>query len=177
MTDLILHSTKYDGSPHYRYPVQLIQRSEDRLITYFQPGNPIESYRGSWTGTKHFLSFFWRNKPYVLHVRWHTDWRPEFLYVDIATATSWADGTVRYVDLDLDLIVRHGTNHVHLDDADEFETHRVKFSYPDDLVKGCWAAVEEVRGLFEAGKEPFAPSMHNWRPGAVLTVCGGTNDS
>jgi hypothetical protein len=46
----------------------------------------------------------------------------------------------------------------------------VRFGYPDDLVKGCWSAVEEVRGLFAAGKEPFAPSQFTWRPGALLTV-------
>ena len=170
MSNLILHSTKYDGSPHYRYPVGLVHRSEERLVTFCAPGVPIESYRGAWTGSKHFLSFFWRDRPYVLHVRWDSGWQPEFLYVDIATATSWADGIIRYIDLDLDLILRHGTTAVHLDDADEFEAHRVRFGYPDELVRGCWAAAEEVRGLFAAGTKPFAPSLFNWRPGAPLIV-------
>jgi len=170
MNHLWIHSTKFDGSQHYRYPVQLVERSDDKLITYCAPGAPIESYRGDWTGTKHMLSFFWRDRPYVLHVRWQTDWKPEFLYVDIVTATSWADGTIRYIDLDLDLILRHGTTAVHLDDADEFETHSVRFNYPKPLIKDCWAAVEEVRGLFNSATEPFAPSLFAWRPGTMLTL-------
>jgi uncharacterized protein len=170
MNSFILHSTKYDGSRHYRYPVELVERSADRLVTHCQPGTPIESYRGSWTGKKHFLSFFWKEKPYVLHIRWDTGWKPEFLYVDIATGTSWADGIIRYVDLDLDLIVRHGTAHVHLDDADEFESHRVRFGYPQKLVANCWSAVEEVRRLFAEGTKPFNPSLFDWRPGAPLNV-------
>jgi hypothetical protein len=101
MSNLWLHSTKYDGSLHYRYPVRLVQRSDERLITYSEPGDPVESYRGLWTGEKHMLSLFWRERPYVLHVRWDSQWQPEFLYVDIATATSWLDGTIRYIDLDL----------------------------------------------------------------------------
>jgi protein associated with RNAse G/E len=165
MDNLWLHSTKYDGSLHYRYPVQMVGQSEKCLITYYQPGGPMQSYRGSWTGSKHLLSFFWCDRPYVLHVRWDSQWQAEFLYVDIATATSWLDGTVRYTDMDLDLILRHGATAVDLDDADEFEMHRVAWSYPQELVHGCWAAVEEVRGFLKTGKEPFTPSMFAWRPG------------
>jgi hypothetical protein len=168
MSNLWLHSTKYDGSLHYRYPVQLVQRLQQRLITYCGPGIAQESYRGSRMTTRHTLSLFWHDKPYVLHVEWNGKWEPEFLYVDITTATSWVDGTIRYIDMDLDLILRLGATEVHLDDADEFEEHRVKWGYPEELVKGCWAAVEEVRGLLKAGKEPFALSMFAWRPGELL---------
>jgi uncharacterized protein len=170
MRVLLLHSKKYDGSLHYRYQVEEIQRSQERLITYFQPGVRVQSHRGSWTGEKHMLSFFWRERPYVLHVRWDSQWQPEFLYIDIATATDWVDGTVGYIDLDLDLILRPGAASAHLDDEDEFEAHRVSWSYPEELVKGCWGAVEEVRRLLEAGREPFAPSIFDWRPGKALRV-------
>jgi len=165
-----LHSTKFDGSLHYRYPVELVRRSEEMLITLAKPGIPVESYRGSWAGTKHILSHFWNRRPYVLHVLWGSQWQPQALYVDIAMATSWDDQTVRYVDLDLDLILSHNAEAVHLDDEDEFATHRLRWSYPDDLVKRCWAAAEEVRGLLEARKEPFSPILFDWRPGKLLTI-------
>jgi protein associated with RNAse G/E len=170
MNDLWLHSTKYDGSLHYRYPLTLVQRSNERLITYCAPGVPVQSHRGPSTATKHLLSLFWRDRPYVLHVRWDSQWQPEFLYVDIATATSWIDQTVRYIDLDLDLILRHNATSIHLDDEDEFEAHRFRWNYPDELVQRCWAAVQEVRRLLEMGKEPFAPTMFCWRPGQPLRV-------
>jgi uncharacterized protein len=168
MDDLLVHSTKYDGSLHYRYPLQLVQRTEDRLITFTEPGVPVESYRGSWSGEKYFLHMFWRGRPYVLHVRWNSQWQPEALYVDIATETDWTDRVVRYIDMDLDLILRHGNAEIELDDEDEFEAHRVLWSYPDELVRSCWAAVEDVRALLVSTKEPFAPSMFVWRPGMRL---------
>jgi predicted RNA-binding protein associated with RNAse of E/G family len=142
----------------------VIHESPERLITFYEPGPPVESYRGNWNGKNHLLSYFWRQRPYVLHVLWDTYWEPKHLYVDIATGTDWADGIVRYVDLDLDLILRHGSTTVELDDEDEFETHRVRWNYPEALVKECWAAVEEVRRLLKAGDEPFAPTMFAWRP-------------
>lgn len=168
MDDHWLHSTKYDGSLHYRYPVHVVDRSGERLVTVCHPGKPVKSYRGAWIGKRHILSHFWRRRPYVLHVVWDSNWSPEFLYVDIATAAQWRDGNVSYIDLDLDLIVRPGAAAVHLDDAEEFEAHRVLWNYPEDLVNACWTAVEEVRGLFETGKEPFALSMFAWRPGQPL---------
>jgi len=165
LSDLNLHSTKYDGSLHYRYGVREVHRRDDRLTTFIAPGTPIESYRGRWTGKKHFLSTFWRDKPYVLHVRWDEVWTPEFLYVDIATRTNWDDRTVRYIDLDLDLILRHDSTAIHLDDEDEFEQHRVRFAYPAALVTQCHEAVEEVRRLLEAGERPFSKALFAWRPG------------
>ena len=95
-------------------------------------------------------------------------WQPEFLYIDIATATDWNDEAVRYIDLDLDLILRPVWTSVHLDDADEFETNRVRWQYPAELVSGCWAAVAKVRGLLETGQPPFSASMFTWRPGSPL---------
>jgi protein associated with RNAse G/E len=165
-SDLWLHSTKYDGTLHYRYPVRLVERSLERLTTYCEPGTPLESYRGSRIVERHILSLFWRDRSYVLHVEWTRQWQPEYLYIDITAGT--IDRTIRYIDLDLDLILRQGSTSAELVDVDEFETHRVSWGYPDDLVKSCWGAVEEVRSLLEMGKEPFTPSMFAWRPGEPL---------
>jgi len=166
--DFSLHSTKFNGSLHYRYPVRLIEQTDERLVTYFEAGGPVESYRGKWIGEKHFLSFFWRGRPYVLHVRWENGWEPEFLYVDIATNVRWDEQTVRYVDLDLDLILRADSTNIHLDDEDEFEAHRVKWNYPPSLVTACWAAVEEVKRQLRSGKKPFDLSIFDWRPGSTV---------
>src|ERR1700683_2765027 len=89
MPSFHLHSTKYDGSLHYRYAVEPLHRSETQLITLCTPGAAVQSYRGQWATSKTLLSFFWKAQPWVLHVCWQNDWQPEWLYVDISTATSW----------------------------------------------------------------------------------------
>jgi protein associated with RNAse G/E len=164
--ELLVHSTKYDGSLHYRYPVNELQRSDDLLITFTSPGYPVQSYRGEWIGKKRLLSFFWKNRPYVLHVRWEESWIPEFLYVDIAAETRWDDRVVRYIDLDLDLILRHESTSIHLDDEDEFEEHQVRWNYPPQLVAQCREAAVEVRKLLELGQPPFSTVLFSWRPGS-----------
>jgi len=163
---LFVHSTKFDGSLHYHYPVQEIERTGDLLITMTSPGYPVKSYRGEWIGKKRLLSFFWKNRPFVLHVRWEESWTPEFLYVDIAHETSWDDGVARYIDLDLDLILRDKSEEIHLDDEEKFEQHRVLWNYPPQLVSQCRDAVETVRRLLETGEPPFSTTVFSWRPGS-----------
>jgi uncharacterized protein len=165
---MLMHSTKYDGSLHYQYPVQLVERSADRLVTWCEPGSPIQSYRGSWPSRMQTLSFFLLDRPYVLHAKWDADWQPRSLYVDIATGTRWSDDRVGYVDLDLDVILNHNSPQIILDDEDEFAAHCIKFSYPDDLVKRCHDAVGEVRGFLANRQVPFTPDLFAWRPGATV---------
>src|SRR5450432_477775 len=164
MNEILMHSTKYDGSLHYRYRVQTIDRTDARLITFSEPGIPIESYRGSWARKHYLLSIFWIDRPYVLHVQWHKTWEPISLYTDIATGTNWRDGSVGYVDMDLDVILPHDSPKIILDDEDEFEEHRLLWKYPDDLVNRCRDAADEVRRLLEARQPPFTPAIFAWRP-------------
>jgi protein associated with RNAse G/E len=97
-------------------------------------------------------------------VEWDDQWQPDFLYIDIATAVDWNEETVRYVDLDLDLIRRHGSPTTELDDEDEFEEHRLRWNYPEKLVRQCWQAVEEVSALLDSETAPFSASTFAWRP-------------
>jgi protein associated with RNAse G/E len=169
-----MHSTKYDGSLHYRYPVEVIDRSPDRLVTWTAPGAAVQSYRGAKTGVRNILSFFWLDRPYVLHALWDSAWQPQSLYVDIATGTHWSEDTVGYVDLDLDVILKHDSPIVLLDDEDEFAEHRVKFDYPAELVAQCHDAVAVVRGFLERRERPFTPDLFAWRPGAAVPKDGNS---
>jgi len=165
---MLMHSTKFDGSLHYRYPVQLVERSTDRLVTWTAPGVAVESYRGPRIGSRNILSFFWRNRPYVFHVLWEGPWQPHMLYTDIATGTHWTDETVGYVDLDLDVFLRHDSLTIKIDDEDEFAAHCAKWNYPAELIAQCHDAVAEVQGLLKARTSPFTTDLFAWRPGAAV---------
>ncbi len=170
MNELWLHSTKYDGSLHYRHPLKVVEKSERRLITSISPGYPVESYRGKWNTKRNQLSVFWVDRPYVFHVIWEDDWQPKMLYTDIATGTKWEDGVVTYVDMDLDVFVKDGVPGIHLDDEDEVEEHGAKGGYRAELVRGCRDAVEEVRRLLEARELPFSTELFKWRPGEAVGI-------
>lgn len=159
-----VHSTKYDGSLHYRYQARLVQSGPDLLMLYGRPGTRLDSYRGRLTAAKHSLELFWPDRFYNLIVTWNADWQPHNHYVNIATPATWHDGTLRFIDLDLDVIWRAASNEVILDDEDEFALHQQRFGYPADLIAQVWRSSEEVRAMIARRAYPFDGSLHAWRP-------------
>lgn len=161
---LAVASTKYGGSHHYRYDVQLVAADERRLIAYGPVDTPFDSYRGHYLATSEMLHVHVAGLDWNLEVMWQPDGTPHQHYVNIALPSTWDDGTLRFVDLDLDVKARaDGT--VELDDADEFAEHRVRFGYPADLVERAQRAAEEVLSLARARRPPLDGSLYAWRPG------------
>jgi len=159
-----VHSTKYDGSLHYRYTMAIVREELNLLVLYCPPGTPLDCYRGQYATKFHSLELYWSDRFYNLVVMWYPDWRPCLHYVNIATPAAWGDGTLRFVDLDLDVIWRAETGEVLVDDEDEFVLHQVRYGYPSDLIEQSLRSSLEVRQLIAQRRYPFDGSLHTWRP-------------
>ncbi|WP_162599884.1 DUF402 domain-containing protein [Nocardioides solisilvae] len=97
---------------------------------------------------------------------------PVALYVDVTTPATWDGGTLRAVDLDLDVLAGDD-GRVLVDDEDEFDEHRVALGYPDEVVEaaraGCAAVLAAVRG----GHPPYDGAHRRWLDAlAALTASG-----
>jgi protein associated with RNAse G/E len=156
-------STKYDGSLHYSYPATVVDDTGDLLRAWVPAGTPMRSYRGDRRSPRHFLRVHQAGRDWNLEVMWEPDWQPSKHYVNIALPSTWHDGTLRFVDLDLD-ISWWADDRVVLLDVDEFTEHRDRFGYPDSVVERAWAAVDEVRGMISNRTPPFDRSLYAWRP-------------
>jgi protein associated with RNAse G/E len=159
-----VHSTKYDGSLHYRYSTTVVREEPGLLVLYLPPGTPVESYRGQMMAKQHSLQFYWSDRHYNLHVNWDADWQPRSHYINIASPATWHDETLRFVDLDLDIIWRAATGEVILDDEDEFALHQERFGYSADLIAQAWRSSEDVRDLIAQRLFPLDGTLHAWRP-------------
>jgi protein associated with RNAse G/E len=162
-TPIPVESTKFDGSLHYRYTMTVVADEGDRLLAWGPVGTRFESYRGVYDATRHFLMLHYRDRDWNLEVMWEPDWKPNKHYVNIALPATWDDGTLRYVDLDLD-ISWWPDGAVRLLDEDEFAEHRERFGYPQWLIDRAWAAVDEVRALISSRLPPFDGTLYRWRP-------------
>jgi uncharacterized protein len=149
---------KFDGSPHRSYPA--LRLGEDEHGTWL--GVPQDTFTEA---------TFKYEDPYVLLVpqqSWFTAMfnappRRTEVYCDIATPADWpAADHVRLVDLDLDVRRRRVTRSVELVDEDEFEEHRVRFGYPDEVVAQAWKAAHYLVRALSDGTEPFAGGYHDW---------------
>ncbi|HUP86946.1 MAG TPA: DUF402 domain-containing protein [Acidimicrobiales bacterium] len=84
------------------------------------------------------------------------------LYVDIIQPPRWVGGgTVRIVDLDLD-VIRRSSGEVLLDDEDELELHALTLHYPREVVGAARATGEAVLAAVAQGKAPFSQPPDRW---------------
>jgi uncharacterized protein len=81
------------------------------------------------------------------------------VYVDMTTPPVWHGSTLTAVDLDLD-VVRGNTGRVWVDDEDEFADHRVRFGYPDDVVRLAMVSCDRVRAAMLADAAPYDGVTH-----------------
>ena len=88
---------------------------------------------------------------------------PRFsLYVDICTPPEWrGEDRVEAFDLDLDVAVEPD-GAISVLDEEEFDEHRVRSSYPDELVAGARAATEYVQRSIENRHGPFNGVAEEW---------------
>jgi protein associated with RNAse G/E len=152
--------SKYDGSAHRDYPARRL--AEDDL--------------GVWLGVVKGTESVYHGRPsveqipFVLLVPHHAWWTGMFnppprtseVYCDMATPARWEGDTVHIVDLDLDVVRRRATGAVELLDEDEFDVHRERFGYPDDVVAAARASAELLLGRLGDGTEPFATAYRKW---------------
>ncbi|MDQ3707920.1 MAG: DUF402 domain-containing protein [Actinomycetota bacterium] len=160
-------TTKFGGSLHYRFAAQAVERSADRLVLFSPAGTPCDSYRGRLAFPLHELWVNWRNRDWNLIVQWTADWRPHCEYVNIGLPSTWDDGTLRFVDLDLD-VLRHPDGGVALDDAAEFAENQLRYAYPPHVIARAEAAAATVLALARAGSSPLDGRLYAWRPGQAL---------
>jgi hypothetical protein len=82
-------------------------------------------------------------------------------YVDMTTVPKWSGRTVRAVDLDLD-VVEGLDRAVFVDDQDEFDEHRVEFSYPREVIDLALATRDMVLIAVRDKYPPFDGSAAPW---------------
>lgn len=157
-------STKYDGSLHYEYDAVLLDQHGPMVRTWIRPGTRWVGYRGEGVLVYPFTMLFftdgrWYN---VMHQHQPTGQRGQLTYVNLGSPAVLDGDTIRWVDLDLDVLrYEHG---VEVHDEDEFLEHGARWAYPADLI-ACVreTAAEVVRGV-EAQAFPFDRDTHIPRP-------------
>ena len=152
-------STKYDGSPHYEFEAQLLGHRDGYVRLHVPRGTLLRSYRGEFPVRATFTALFWADRWYnVYHNHRPAGRRGIESYANVATPAQFDGETLRWVDLDLDVLTREGG--VEVDDEDEFAEHRERFGYPDDVVRHALAARDELLRLAGSGAFPFDRASH-----------------
>lgn len=90
------------------------------------------------------------------------------IYIDIAWDVRWHDGEPTGIDMDLDVVRRdpdaayvdregvlRQPGDVYIEDRDEWEEHRARYGYPQDLVERLEAVALSLERRVRDGEPPF----------------------
>ena len=157
MTGRRIHvrSSKYDGSPHWEFDSWFVLEDGPLLVTNNFAGQVLQNPRGPWRTPHDTRNHFWSD-------RWYNIMRRELpnggglygWYCNVTTPADYDGETVRYVDLDLDVIVDAQLN-AKVVDEDEFLQHSEHMAYPPDVIERSRAAVDELLQLVRSGQPLF----------------------
>lgn len=162
MKKVILTAFKYGGQPHCSQPLLELHRSAHEAVLFGPIGAPFFHH----TRGRRFA--FPEAALYIC-----TDHRPYLpvilapprdgvrLYCHMATPCQIGPDTVRFIDLDLD-VLRSEKGPPMLVDEDEYRDHRTRLNYPAPLMhwteQGARAAMRDIA----AGIYPFDDTMQRF---------------
>lgn len=161
---------KADGQP-YRWNTAWVREVRPDCIILDLPAGVITEgpkygkptkYR-----TRHYL---WLGRPYNLFECYEPDGTPRYLYVNIGSAPILAEGEIRYVDYELDLVKRYGETKIYVIDEDEFAEAITQYGYTPSFQAECWAAVAQARALLETWTWHPAGAPPLYQPGQSVQM-------
>lgn len=146
-------SEKWGGQPHYASAMVLLGEDDLGIWLWGPVGRTI--YRGD-------VALFVTEHDVITVIPRDAWWAPAWwlghpeleLYVNINTPAEISDERIAYTDLDLD-VVRRTDGVCEVVDRHEFDLHRVRYGYPDDVVEAAEAAAEQAQRLVMERVPPF----------------------
>lgn len=152
---------KFDGRLHRRNTSRWLGEDEHGIWLGSPAGSIVHTVDGPWEPSV---------RDSVRLIPHHGWWSAIFfaapntvdLYCDVCTAPRWeARSSVTMIDLDLD-VMRTTGGAVEAHDDDEFAEHRLRYGYPQDVVRHALAARDWLVSAISAGVEPFASAYRPW---------------
>ena len=146
---------KYDGAEYRRWNAQVARREGSLIVLdaefdYDVQHNLVgDIQRGTRT-----IEYYWLDRWYNVFQFLNQAAETRVFYCNINTPPAFADGTLSYVDLDIDVLVQADFSYQVLD-LDEFEKHAELFGYDDETRRQAHLAVDELIEMIASRQFPF----------------------
>ena len=148
-------STKYDGSRHWEYDSRLVLTTGSLIVSQDFAGQVYQTWKGPHTEPFDVRNHFWTDRWYnVMRCDRPRAGGLEYWYCNVTTPAQYDGETVRYSDLDLDVLV-FPDGSLKVVDEDEFLEHSVLMGYPPDVIEQSRRAVDELIALARGAQFPF----------------------
>ncbi|MDX6385092.1 MAG: uncharacterized protein QOK48_2665 [Blastocatellia bacterium] len=147
---------KYDGSESRCWQTSL-SRHEGGLIVLdaqFEADVQHELLGEIGRGTR-TIEYYWLDRWYNVFRFLKPNQETRLFYCNVNTPPVMSEGTLTYIDLDIDVLVQPDLSYQILD-LEEFEENSARYEYPEPVKAMAHAAVDDLISLIEGRRFPFA---------------------
>jgi|HigsolmetaAR202D_1030399.scaffolds.fasta_scaffold00118_23 Uncharacterized domain/protein associated with RNAses G and E len=151
-----IYNQKYDGTQIYQCRAELVDWGDDWLVWHTPVGTSMQLPR---TGTAfqvdHIsIGYVWLKRPYYVVADFTPSMGFQRYYCNIVLPPRLDGNVLRFIDLDLDLLI-DDSGRTQLMDVAEFEANKQTLRYPNDVETLAWSAVAEVERMVQFNMMPF----------------------
>ena len=148
---------KYDGTEYRRWTAKVASYDGSLLVLDaefdVEVQHPELGHIPLGTRT---VEYYWLDKWYNVFRFLHGNGHTRLWYCNINVPPIVEDGSISYVDLDIDVLVHPDFSYQVLD-LDEFEQHAQSLNYPDEIKESAHQALTELIARITDRQFPFNP--------------------
>ena len=152
---IVVEARKYDDSLHRRWDCYLLDETAELYTLYGEFAAEVNhSLLGVLRRGTMSFEFYWKHRCFNVF-RFHSpDGRFQQFYCNLNLPPQFNGRVLRYIDLDIDVLVAPDLSYQILD-MDEFAENSVKFAYPPNLIEQTQRSLDELLTLIERRAFPF----------------------
>ena len=153
--EIVVHSCKHDGRVNRSWPARVIRRDGPLIVL---EGVFAEEVRHTLLGVIEAgtvsVEVYWTDRWYSVFRFAEPDGALRSFYCNVNTPAEFDGRLLRYVDLDIDVLVAPDFS-LRVLDEDEFAAHAEQYGYPEELKANARRALGELITLVEQRRFPF----------------------
>lgn len=153
---IVVRACKYDGSEHRRWPAQVLRQEGSLVVLDAKfPVEIIHDLLGTIACGTHSLEYYWLDRWYNVFRFAQPNGELRNYYCNINVPPTFADDTLSYVDLDLDILVAPDFSYQLLD-VEDFEENAKLYGYSREVQESARRAVDELVRMIQTRAFPFS---------------------
>jgi uncharacterized protein len=153
---IIVRVFKYDGIAYRQWNARLSSQDGSLLILDAELDTELRHPSlGTITRGTRMVEYYWLDRWYCIFRFLDEAGCTTLYYCNINSPPVFTGDALRYVDLDIDIVVHPDFSYEVLD-LDEFESNAELFDYPEDLKQGARTAADELIGMIKRREFPFS---------------------
>jgi protein associated with RNAse G/E len=155
---IIVRVFKYDGTAYRQWSARLANHEGSLLTLDAEFDTDVQHPSlGTITRGTRMVEYYWLDRWYCIFRFLNSEGGTSLYYCNINSPPTFTGDALRYVDLDIDIVVRPDFSYELLD-LDEFETNAELFKYPEDIKRAARTATDELISMIERREFPFSGS-------------------